>query len=291
MNELTLNINYRDNALLRNSFFELAANIFGLNFKNWHEKGYWGDRYIPYSFADGNQIVANVSVNKLDFIIEGSRYKALQIGTVMTHPNYRHKGLSRRLMNHILEEYKDQYDYMYLFANESVLDFYPKFGFERSEEYQYSLSFNIQNKSTLYKLDITDSEDRNLIEKLVHERMPVSQLFSTGNSRGITMFHCLNVFNDNLYYHLQEGAIVIYSIEGGTIQLFDVISKQPVNIERILAGIADEKHSEIVFHFTPDYKGLNFDRSPLQTDGALFVRTNGGLRFPLYVKHPVTSEA
>lgn len=293
MNKLTLNINYRDNDLLRNSFMKLAAETFGLNFNNWHEKGYWGECYIPYSYADGDRIVANVSVNKLDLIIEGNRYKALQIGTVMTQRDYRNKGLSRRLMNHILEEYKDAYDFMYLFANESVLDFYPRFGFERAEEYQYSLSYslNTNKEIPLQKLDITDREDLKLIEKTVLERMPASQLFSTDNSAGITMYHCLNVFNDALYYHPQEDAIVIYSKDNYTIQLFDVISKQPVNIENIMAAIADEKTSEITFHYTPDYDSQTYDRRLFQGDGTLFVKTNGGLRFPLQVKHPVTSEA
>jgi hypothetical protein len=30
---------------------------------------------------------------------------------------------------------------MYLFANENVLEFYPRFGFVRKEEYQYSLNY------------------------------------------------------------------------------------------------------------------------------------------------------
>jgi predicted GNAT family N-acyltransferase len=47
---------------------------------------------------------------------------------VTTHPDYRGKGLSARLVNKVLEEYENKYDYMYLFANESVLDFHLKFG-------------------------------------------------------------------------------------------------------------------------------------------------------------------
>lgn len=267
---------------------QLAGDIFGLDFTSWHEKGYWGERYIPYSYEDGGRVIANVSVNELDFIIDGKSYEALQIGTVMTHRDYRNKGLSASLMNHVLETYKGKYDFMYLFANESVLDFYPKFGFERAEEYQYSKSFYAgENRFVLRKLDL--SEDLKLIEKIINERVPVSQIFSTANSGGITMYHILNVFVDHLHYHTEEDAIVIFTKENGIIQLYDVISTSPVNIRNILAAFNDAE--VVTFHFTPDYDGFNYQRSPYKRDGALFVKKGCGLEFPDFVMHPVTSEA
>jgi len=283
---------YRDNDLLRKSFIELAREIFGINFSSWHEWGYWSNRYIPYSYADGDKIVANVSVNKLDFIVEGYSYRALQIGTVMTHPDYRTKGLSASLMNHILEEHKDHYDFMYLFANDSVLGFYPKFGFERVEEFLYTAKTASQTRDVLLrKLDISNPEDLQLVEKMVYERIPVSKVFATANSGGITMYHVLNIFTDHLYYSAQDDAIVIFSKDDGKVQLFDVVSRAPVNIERILAAIADGATNKIVFHYTPDYEELKYSLSPFKRDGALFVKTNGGLPFPRQAKHPVTSEA
>ncbi|MEH7442227.1 GNAT family N-acetyltransferase [Bacillus sp. JJ1122] len=317
---------YRDNDLLRNSFIELAHEIFGINFSSWHELGYWDNHYIPYSYADGDKIVANVSVNKLDFIVEGDNCRTLQIGTVMTHPDYRSKGLSASLMNYILEEYKDQYDFMYLFANDSVLDFYPKFGFERVEESLYTMKFQAESQVTvnhpsntvagtnypenhssgfakeskststfsekvLRNLDTSNTEDLQLIEKMVYERMPVSHVFGTTNSGGITMYHVLNVFTDSLYYSEQEDAVIIFSKEDHIVHLIDVVSKAPVNIERILAAIADGVTNEIVFHYTPDYEALEYSLSPFKREGALFVKTNGNLSFPPHAKHPVTSEA
>ena len=321
---------YRDNDHLRISFIELAREIFGINFSSWHEKGFWNNRYIPYSYAVGNKIVANASVNELDFIIEGYSCRALQIGTVMTHPDYRSKGLSANLMNHILEEYEGKYDFMYLFANNSVLDFYPKFGFERVEETLYTVKFasgfeagsqNTVNQSSgtirgsqdsvnhssgsaedskyasdssekgLRKLDISNTEDLQLVEKIVSERMSVSKIFGTANSGGITMYHVLNVFTEALYYSEQEDAVVIFLKENGTVHLIDIISRAPVSMEGIFAAITDIETCKIVFHYTPDYKGLEYSLSPYKREGALFVKTNGGLAFPRHVKHPVTSEA
>jgi GNAT superfamily N-acetyltransferase len=284
---------YRDNEELRSSFMKLAADIFGLDFYYWHKKGYWGERYAPYSFEDGGKVVANVSVNELDFIIEGKSMKALQIGTVMTHPDYRNKGLSASLMNHVLDVYSGKYEYMYLFANDSVLDFYTRFGFERMEESQYSVSFSSGGRGgkKLRKLDIRDSIDLQLIEKIVYGREPISKSFGTANSGGITMYHVLNVFADHLYYSEQEDSVVIFIIEDEKVQLFDLISIAPVNLHNILEGIINKKTTEVVFHYTPDYEGLEYMRKPFHRDGALFVKTQGDFKFPSFVRHPVTTEA
>ncbi|MBT2685614.1 GNAT family N-acetyltransferase [Bacillus sp. ISL-37] len=279
---------YRENKTLRKSFMQLALDVFGIDFESWHEHGYWGERYIPFSYADGDMIVANVSVNELDFIIEGKNYKALQIGTVMTHPEYRNKSLSASLMNHVLDVYQGKYDFMYLFANVRVLDFYPKFGFEEVEEYQYSAKISAgQGGFDFRKLELAD--DLDFIEKTVYGRVPVSKTFSTASSSGITMYHILNVFTDHLYYHSEEDAVVIFTKENRVVQLYDVISTSPVNIKNIVDcfGEADE----IEFHFTPDYKDFQFQRCPFKRDGALFVKTRPGLELPKFIKHPFTSEA
>jgi predicted N-acetyltransferase YhbS len=279
---------YRENEVLRNSFIQLAADIFGIDFTSWHEKGYWGDRYIPFSFADGDRIVANVSVNELDFIIEGKSYKAIQIGTVMTDPDYRNKGLSASLMNHVLDVYQGKYDFMYLFANDSVLNFYPKFGFEEVEEYQYAAKITAgQSGFGFRKLELAD--DLDLIEKIVYGRVPVSKTFSTANSSGITMYHILNVFTDHLYYHAEKDAIVIFTRENGTVQLYDVISSSPIKINDTIAffGSLDE----IQFHFTPDDSDFQYHRVPFKRDGALFIKKRPGMELPKFIKHPFTSEA
>jgi GNAT superfamily N-acetyltransferase len=295
MEELRFVKDYKVDDRLRASFFELANEIFGLNFKEWYEKGYWGNQYIPFSYADGNKVVSNVSVNVIDFIIQGKKkkYNALQIGTVMTHPDYRNRGLSTRLMNKVLEEYKDQYDFMYLFANESVLDFYPKFGFTEVDEYQFSMEYTVDKAVAggIRKLDVAKKEDLDLIFQFVNERIPVSKIFATGNSQSITMYHCVDVFNQDIYYLEQENVIVIFQKMENKIDIFDIIGKREINIEAILTKIADKGLTKICFHYTPDYKGLEFESNLLKREGALFVRANNEHLFPVQVKHPITSEA
>lgn len=155
---------YKDIETYKESFNELAKIVFGLDFKKWYEKGCWNDKYICYSYVDGEKVIANASINKMTLVSSGKEYKAIQVGTVMTHPDYRNQGLSRKLMNHIIEKYEQEYDFIYLFANESVLDFYPRFGFGKVQESSFSLKmsdFETQPESThsLRRLDTNNTDD------------------------------------------------------------------------------------------------------------------------------------
>ncbi|MFX3650622.1 MAG: GNAT family N-acetyltransferase [Paenibacillus sp.] len=293
MQELIFMKNYKNNEVLRKSFFELAVNTFEINFEDWYQQGYWGERYIPYSYVDGDQVIANVSVNILELIIHGEKKKAIQIGTVMTHPDYRGKGLSTRLMNKVLEEYENKYDYMYLFANESVLDFYPKFGFKPVEEHLFSINYTAKKSpepANIRKLNVTNAEDLRLIQKLASERLPVSQHFATHHAQGIFMFYCLNVFSDDIYYLENENVIVIYQKENNHIELFDVVSLNEMNMNDILDEIADDDTEKITFHFTPDATEHIVLKSTITNEG-LFVRTHDEHLYPVHVKHPITSIA
>ena len=130
--------NYRNNDTLRKSFNELAQKTFGFDFEDWYQNGFWGDNYNPYSIVIDGKVVSNVSVNKTDMLMDGEVKHFLQLGTVMTDEQYRNKGLSRMLMEQIELDYAGKVDGIYLFANDSVLDFYPKLGFQKAKEYQYS---------------------------------------------------------------------------------------------------------------------------------------------------------
>lgn len=61
----------RDNTTLRKSFFSLARQTFDLDFEPWYQCGGWQDRYLPHALVCGEQVAANVSVNRMDFQLDG----------------------------------------------------------------------------------------------------------------------------------------------------------------------------------------------------------------------------
>lgn len=98
---------YKDNDKMRKSLNELTEKTFGFNFENWYSNGFWGDKFIPHSLVDGDKIIAHGSVSLMDFDLDGIGKHYIQIGTVMTDKNYRGEGLSRYLMERVIDEYKE----------------------------------------------------------------------------------------------------------------------------------------------------------------------------------------
>ena len=77
MKELKYLKDYKHDEGLRKSFIELAAKVFGINFEEWYQKGFWNNHYIPFSYMDGDKVVANVSVNVLNLVINGEKKRCI----------------------------------------------------------------------------------------------------------------------------------------------------------------------------------------------------------------------
>ena len=141
--EYTFLIQYQKEEKYRAAFNALAKKVFGISFEEWYAAGYWNEKYIPYTLFDGEHAVANISVNIMDFEVCGEKERYIQIGTVMTDENYRNQNLSRFLMEKVMEEWGSKCKFVYLYANKSVLGFYPKFGFYQVKEYEYFKSIKV----------------------------------------------------------------------------------------------------------------------------------------------------
>ncbi|QSX23932.1 GNAT family N-acetyltransferase [Priestia megaterium] len=293
MSRLRFEKDYKHNDTFRKSYSKLSHLIFGIEFEEYYQRGFWSDRYVPFSYVYQDEVIANVSVNLLDFVIQGEKKKALQIGTVMTHLDFQKRGLSTKLMNKVLAEYSDACDFIYLFTNKDVLDFYPKFGFETFNEHIFFMNFagNKKQKTTLRKLDIKNLRDRKFIYEFVSTRIPVSSVFSTINTEGIFMFYCLNVFPRDIYYLADEDVIVVFKQEQKTLHLYDIVSKKEIEIEPILKKISDFSTEKVIFHYTPAYRNIQIESKPFIGNEVLFVKTFRNNSFPLYIKHPLMSQA
>jgi len=215
-NEYSFQKNYKDNNILRTSFNELSKKVYKLNFEDWYQNGYWGENYVPYSIIDKDKIVANVSVNIMDFNYDGRIKYFIQLGTVMTVDSYRNQGLSRTLMEHILNEYQDQADGFFLFANDSVLDFYPKFGFKKSKEYQYSKIVSNSNVIRAFQVPMENKSHWKMLEDAIKSSICNSS-FEMINNPGLIMFYVTKFMKDCVYYIKKQDAYAIAEIEGETL--------------------------------------------------------------------------
>lgn len=284
--------NCMNNDIFRKSFSELAISTFGINFDEWYREGYLGENYINYSFLSEEKVVANVSVNKFNIIYDGKVKNAIQLGTVMTHENYRNKSLIRKLMNIIFKEY-EECELIYLFANKNVLDFYPKFGFKRVIEGKYEmnpkqLSEQQLNNNAIIKLDIKKDEHIGILKRLQEDRFPVSQKLGIIKDKYLLDLYCNCEYREDLYYITEEDVIVIFRREEDIVKIYDILSKDKFNLDNIISKVIRKDDKKIQFSFIPEssnYK-IEFELED-KSDCALYVKEgkeklklNEGILFP-----------
>lgn len=265
---ITIENNYRANESLRASFNSLAGKVFGLDFEGWYQNGFWKENYNPYSVVIDGKVVSNVSVNQCDMNYKGQIIRLLQLGTVMTDPDHRGKGYSRMIMEKIMADYEDKVDGIYLFANDSVKEFYPRFGFREGREYQYSKEASFSAERCVVPVSMNVKEDWDKMVDILNGKTQNSEMYMVGNS-GLYMFY-LSQFMQESVYHLQEAdTYVIAEEEGDTLILHAIIGE--ADIDTVIAAFGDGV-KKVILCFTPkDADG--FLRQELhEEDTTLFVK-------------------
>lgn len=116
-------------------FFRFVRSIFpgsgGQTWTDWRDHGGWTDQYEVFAIVEGDRIVSTIGRSRMRLVINGQDRIGYQLGAVATLEPYRRQGLARRLMNWVIDELDTQDQPIILFANDTVLDFYPRLGFRR----------------------------------------------------------------------------------------------------------------------------------------------------------------
>jgi len=268
--EYQLVVGYGKNNELRKGLNDLTQKVFGFNFEQWYQDGYWKDQYIPYSLIDGDKIVSNVSVNLMDFKVFGEEKRYIQLGTVMTNPDYRNQGLSRVLIKRAIADYQDKCDLIYLFANNSVLDFYPKFGFKELKQYQCVKKADaIHTDSFVKKLNMSDENSRSLVIDKVMHAVPISKVSMCTNVE-LIMFYCTLFMKNNVYYLKNYDAVVIADFTEETMEVMDIFCAENIPLNTILNALTNESVKKIVLFFTPQSTS-SFETIFLDDEDTLFA--------------------
>ena len=277
--------NYKDNESLRLSFNELAGKTFGLDFEDWYQNGFWRENYVPYSIVENGKVIANVSVNITDILWDGELKKFIQLGTVMTEENHRNKGLIRQLMEEVEKDYGTKVDGMYLFANDSVVEFYPKFGFKKALEYQYSKEVEITGEQTMKQVLMSNAQQWERLEKAMNENTFHGK-FDMVNNNGLYMFYVSKFMQECVYYQEETDTYVIAEVDGNELMIHSIFSKNKVEPDDIINAFGSEI-KKVTLGFVPenvsgyDMELVEEDDTTLFTKGvALDGFTDKKLMFP-----------
>ena len=229
---------YRDNKALRRSFNALAEKTFGLNFEGWYQNGFWGDNYDPYSVVIDGEVVANVSVNKTDMMIGGQRKRIYQLGTVMTAEEYRNRGLIRAIMAEVEQDIRDA-DGVYLFANDSVTEFYPKFGFQKGTEHIYSKAVDQSGENRMVNVPMETSADWAVLSKAMEASTFRGGCDMVGNPE-LIFFYVSQFMQECVFHSAELDAYVIAELEDGELLLHNVFCPNAVSLEDVIAAFGGE---------------------------------------------------
>ncbi len=139
-------------------FNDLLMAVFGFSFEPWHNFGLWSEDYTCYSIIDNGVMLANASIYRMKMIINDKEKECLQLGAVVTHPERRGEGLSRMIMETILDQFGDLP--IFLWAHPGVQNFYPKFGFVQIYDQQPQIRVrretSVNQAHRMKKLDFDD---------------------------------------------------------------------------------------------------------------------------------------
>ncbi|MGN0292803.1 MAG: GNAT family N-acetyltransferase [Lachnospiraceae bacterium] len=236
---------YMRDDVLRHKLNELTRKTFGFDFESWVVNGYFEGDYIPYSFIEDGRIISNVSANRMQFVQNGVRKDYIQIGTVMTDESYRHQGLARKLMEHVISQYENRCDGIYLFGALSALDFYRKMGFEEGLQYQYILKEEYCGLKEAYSKPVgerkgfqpVDRQDeqmkRNYMDAV--RKNAVNASLEQMNKFGLQMFYTADM--SDVYYAEDIDCFAVMEMCDDTLILQSVISKETIPLKDILARI------------------------------------------------------
>lgn len=253
-------IQYQNEEKYRKELNRLTQLVFEYDFENFYQSGYWDETCVMYSIFDQDKLVSNLNVILFRVTIAAEQKTMIHLDTVMTDESHQGKGLSRFLMERVLADYGDKVDGFFLFANDSVLDFYPKFGFSAVTEYQASGEFKIlkNNGITKRKLDLDLQEDRQLMEGILRNTVPCSTLQM--DNFGFTFFYCLAIpdfgWKDAIYYLDGLEALVIAELEDQVLYIFKIFSKKELALEEVLKAFSDQDVRSFKLGFSP--KGTDF---------------------------------
>ena len=285
---------YQRDDQLRRSFNELAQEVFGLDFEPWYRTGYWDTAYRPFSLVDDGRIVANVSATLMDLTLCGTHVKAVQLGTVMTHPAYRGQGLARSLMAWVLSAYEETCAFCFLYANESVLSFYPRFGFLRAQETETQVdviksAIPVGEGPAAYRLNMDAEADRIMLERHIRAAHPSSPYLSFQNGAWLAMFYCLSPLRRAVWYVPACRGIAILETGDDRARLWDLYSDRYVPLRDWLAHLPLNGVERLDLGFTPgDEEGVCLCREPSREPLFLLPLASGhtvlpdieGLSFP-----------
>ncbi|MGO0999631.1 GNAT family N-acetyltransferase [Lysobacter sp. CA196] len=258
------------------------------DFRRWCEWRQWGEDYRAFCIVgyDG-RVLANASVSRMRLRVEGREVVGYQLGAVGCLPQTRGQGLARRAMQAALGYCGSTP--VFLFANDSVLDFYPRFGFAAAPQslFEASLQAEPAGDGRGATLDLSDDDTRADFLRLAAAASAVSERFAACDYGRIATWYAANGYASPLI-RLDHDTWVFAEVEDGVLTIEDVFATRPFDLSAALPHLIGQPIHTVRFGFTPERLWPQARAVGAEADADLFVRNlvlpAGPHRFPLLAR-------
>jgi len=266
---LTFREDYWDDPKLKKRFIDFLIHIHRLDLSLRDQMGYWDNLHRPFSFFEGDKLVASLCIYSMDMMVGGRRCRVAQFSGVGTLEEYRRMGLNRQLTEKALIWARPNHDFFFLFADTDAYPFYEKCGFRRTLEQRERIGIKGQKMIPgAEKLDTQRQDHRDLIYRIASERAPVSMQLGVYTPK-LFMFWCLYFLKENIYFIAERDLLVLHERKDGVLTIFDVVGKNVPPFDVIYPYIAGETDEFVEFEFMTDRMNLG------RTGKFVAVETNG----------------
>lgn len=264
---------YFDDAEAKASFKSYAKAVFGLDFSRWEDRGLWDAQYQAFSAFAGAECVASICVYPCEARVKGKRQKWAQLLTVGTLPEYRRRGIQRKLWKMARTWISKHCMFTFLFTDESAAPFYESLGFERVQE-RFDVVANPHalpaTGAHFEKVDVDSDADFAILKRLARERAPVSGLLSF-KCPNLLLFMFLYPYREFTYYSGDLDAVIVVEKKAGRLRIHDIVAKKMPGFDAIKAFLGGFPEREIDFLFPTDKLGVEPLRKGNVEDSVLFV--------------------
>jgi ribosomal protein S18 acetylase RimI-like enzyme len=236
------------------SFLRYVPRVFPrADFRRWYAAGGWTADYEAHGVADGDELVANVSVMRMRLVIDGREVSGAQLGAVGSVPERRGQGLVRPLMERVLAALDREVELVLLYANDSVLDFYPRFGFRRVPEHAFELDAAIEPASDpAPPLALDDLGQRARWLDACARSLPPTERFGAKGYGSIALWHVCNFHRRDVRV-LEEGEAYAVAVQrGDTLHLLDLAATRPFDLLAAAPRLVHGPAARIRFGFCPE---------------------------------------
>lgn len=255
-----------------------------VDFRRWDERGGWNDDFEAWLLEQDGEVVASVGLTRMRLVVGGEERNGCQLGAVAAHPARRGLGHSRVLLDAVLAQIDADACPALLFANESVLAFYPRFGFRPVAQQRFAAEAVVLPAAAAPLCDVADATARERLADLCHDAPANDSAFGARDYFTALLWHL--TYRPIRACWLDEGhAIAAVERRDDVLVLHDLVARRPFNLAAALPSLIDAPVSRIEFGFAPGRWWPQAKPDGLYSGSPLFVRGIGNvlaepLRFP-----------